>query len=223
MSEKLCPVCGCTTTRSKFCSDACFLQNRRERQSEYYKVNKEWILQKQKLAYSLKPKEPRYCSTCCTSLTSLVALYCSSCARKRKNKGNLRYMVGYYAKNKSRIQEYLKSYYEDNKEVLLENMRTYSKENPVISKACKQRHRALKRGATGSFTAEQIQARFDYFDNECRYCSKDLSEEVTTIDHMIPLSRGGTNWPSNLVPACASCNSRKGDKTYFEFCKYLAA
>jgi 5-methylcytosine-specific restriction endonuclease McrA len=32
------------------------------------------------------------------------------------------------------------------------------------------------------------------------------------VDHVIPLSRGGSNWPTNLVCACGQCNSRKCDK-----------
>jgi len=36
-----------------------------------------------------------------------------------------------------------------------------------------------------------------------------------TIDHVIPLSRGGSNDLSNLRPACYKCNLEKGDKIYF--------
>ncbi|KAL8515724.1 hypothetical protein ACS0TY_014416 [Phlomoides rotata] len=47
----------------------------------------------------------------------------------------------------------------------------------------------------------------------CQYCS---SNENLTIDHILPISRGG-NWTwENLVAACAKCNSRKGQKTLEE-------
>ena len=39
----------------------------------------------------------------------------------------------------------------------------------------------------------------------CAYCA----EPATTVDHVIPLSRGGDNYEGNLVPACRSCNSSK--------------
>lgn len=40
----------------------------------------------------------------------------------------------------------------------------------------------------------------------CAYCGDILP---TTVDHVIPVSRGGTNDRSNLVPACTSCNMEK--------------
>jgi len=43
----------------------------------------------------------------------------------------------------------------------------------------------------------------------CHYCGK---EPAGTIDHVIPVSQGGTNHPDNLVPACAACNYSKGSR-----------
>lgn len=45
----------------------------------------------------------------------------------------------------------------------------------------------------------------------CAYCG--ARPERMTIDHVIPLCQGGNNEPRNLVPACVSCNSRKGGRT----------
>ncbi|KAL3533378.1 hypothetical protein ACH5RR_006899 [Cinchona calisaya] len=44
----------------------------------------------------------------------------------------------------------------------------------------------------------------------CQYCS---SGEFLTIDHILPIARGGEWTWENLVTACAKCNSRKGQKT----------
>ncbi len=43
----------------------------------------------------------------------------------------------------------------------------------------------------------------------CGYCGK----EATTIDHILPRSRGGRNTWKNTVAACTVCNQRKGDRT----------
>lgn len=42
-------------------------------------------------------------------------------------------------------------------------------------------------------------------------------------DHLIPKSRGGSNEPENLVPACVVCNSTKGTRTPSEYGAYLLA
>lgn len=43
----------------------------------------------------------------------------------------------------------------------------------------------------------------------CAYCQ----EPATTIDHVLPRSRGGLNTWENLVACCRSCNNRKGSRT----------
>lgn len=45
----------------------------------------------------------------------------------------------------------------------------------------------------------------------CQYCNQHAPDGA--VDHVIPLSRGGSDELSNLVWACQSCNSSKGDKT----------
>ena len=41
------------------------------------------------------------------------------------------------------------------------------------------------------------------------------------VDHVIPLSKGGTNHLSNLVTACNSCNNHKSDKSYEDFVREI--
>ena len=50
----------------------------------------------------------------------------------------------------------------------------------------------------------------DHF--ECQYCGKHGNAKELTIDHVIPVSRGGDNSWENVVTACGPCNSKKGNK-----------
>lgn len=48
---------------------------------------------------------------------------------------------------------------------------------------------------------------------QCQYCGRIEPEERLTLDHVIPLSRGGKDHWTNVVVACRMCNNRKGSFT----------
>jgi 5-methylcytosine-specific restriction endonuclease McrA len=48
-------------------------------------------------------------------------------------------------------------------------------------------------------------------DYKCQYCMNKFKLKDLTIDHIVPRSRGGSNEPENLTPACRFCNQRKGN------------
>ncbi len=43
----------------------------------------------------------------------------------------------------------------------------------------------------------------------CHYCGEKSNPLELTMDHLIPISRGGKNNKGNVVPACKSCNNKK--------------
>ena len=51
----------------------------------------------------------------------------------------------------------------------------------------------------------------------CVYCATRLDQRTATLDHVVPLARGGAHDPGNLVVACGPCNRLKGDLLPFEF------
>ncbi|WP_434478590.1 HNH endonuclease [Gemmatimonas sp.] len=51
----------------------------------------------------------------------------------------------------------------------------------------------------------------------CVYCATHLDQRTATLDHVVPLARGGAHDPGNLVVACAPCNRLKSDLLPFEF------
>ncbi len=50
-------------------------------------------------------------------------------------------------------------------------------------------------------------------DHTCQYCNKVFGERDLTLDHVVPVSRGGKKTWENIVTACKSCNQRKANKT----------
>jgi 5-methylcytosine-specific restriction endonuclease McrA len=51
----------------------------------------------------------------------------------------------------------------------------------------------------------------------CHYCGEAIYSKHITKDHKIPVSKGGTDEASNIVPACRACNTDKGDSDYLEY------
>src|SRR6266581_3267148 len=75
--------------------------------------------------------------------------------------------------------------------------------------------RAHKRSSEGTYTAQDIQNLFKGQKGKCALCKQRLVKYE--VDHIIPLSRGGSNWPYNLQLLCPSCNRHKSNKLPHEF------
>lgn len=50
----------------------------------------------------------------------------------------------------------------------------------------------------------------------CYYCEQKFKPEELTMDHVIPIARGGKSTKKNCVPCCKECNTKKGYKTTAE-------
>ena len=67
-----------------------------------------------------------------------------------------------------------------------------------------------KRKKSVTFNRLSVFARDNF---QCSYCGIHCSPKKMTIDHVLPLSRGGQNRWTNVVAACGACNNKKGNKT----------
>lgn len=47
----------------------------------------------------------------------------------------------------------------------------------------------------------------------CHYCGRKFTFKELTMDHVVPIARGGTTSPGNVVPCCADCNKKKSVDT----------
>lgn len=88
-------------------------------------------------------------------------------------------------------------------------LRKWRRENPEKVLAQYSKRRALKLSAKGSFTGEEFKALCEFYGNCCLCCG---GNKPLTVDHVIPLSKGGRNSIENIQPLCGSCNSSKGVK-----------
>lgn len=77
-------------------------------------------------------------------------------------------------------------------------------------KAKRSRRRGRQYGSTSHFTWSEFMRVFLVFNRCCAYCEVMIVGQPDP-DHVVPLSRGGSNSITNILPACRVCNSDKRD------------
>lgn len=112
-----------------------------------------------------------------------------------------------YYKNIEKIKSKNKIWRDNNTDKILENNR---------------KRMLLKKGVIGTHTKKEwdsIKEKFDFNCVQCNINEKQLIEKWNgtnfgklTKDHIIPISKGGTDYISNIQPLCISCNAQKRDK-----------
>ena len=129
--------------------------------------------------------------------------------------------------NQDRIKAYNAQYRLDNKDAQAvrvakcyaaksehyrEKGRLWKQANPDMVKAMQHNRRARILGNGGKYTAKQWQALKAKYDYRCLMCQRQEPHIRLTVDHVIPVSKGGSSDISNLEPLCKSCNSKKHRK-----------
>lgn len=137
--------------------------------------------------------------------------FCFDCDRARQRE--------FYYRNRTKLLIQKKEHYEEFKPMYLERQVSYRKENkqkvkesfdkwfqknPDAIRAQSKKRKALLRGAGIKLVTRKEIKRL--LSQKCFYCETQMS---TQVDHVIPVSRGGTHSIGNLVGACASCNASK--------------
>ena len=98
--------------------------------------------------------------------------------------------------------------------------REWHANNPAKAKAKKARRRAAEATADGTITAADIRAQKKRQRGRCYWCSEKVGRDFH-VDHFVPLSKGGSNGPENVVIACPPCNLRKNNLLPSEFAGVL--
>jgi 5-methylcytosine-specific restriction endonuclease McrA len=110
------------------------------------------------------------------------------------------------------------AWYTANKAVVMERVREWNAANPEATRSRGRNYRARFKGAEGSHTGDDIKDLFIKQQGRCVYCNVKLGTGYH-VDHITALSKGGSNWPSNLQLTCADCNNRKRATDPIEFAR----
>lgn len=121
-----------------------------------------------------------------------------------------------YQTNRTIILESNAKWREENAEHMNALNSAWARNNPEKTRAKRARRRSLELAFMSSVDKDiSIEYRKAIKADPCKYCRR--QDDSMTVDHVVPLSKNGTDHWFNLVPACQSCNSSKGNKTLEEW------
>ena len=151
-------------------------------------------------------------------------------AQYERSRANLPHRVEarrkYQEEHKEQISEYKKrwagenedsvsvsrrKHYESNRDEVIARSKKWAENNPERVRQAKtnnlRKRRAARHASLGSFTAEEFKELCESYGNKCLACGD--TEAVLEADHVLPLTKGGSDSISNIQPLCGSCNRKK--------------
>lgn len=155
--------------------------------------------QRDRKARQAGPKPTRPCRECSSQIGEGRRRDAKFCSRKC--------IDDYRTKNVDRSE-----YLESTREVRAAYVREWRRSNPASTRVSRYRRRFLE--STGTISERDWSRLVNHFDGRCAYCGDKCD---VTLDHVVPLSRGGTNTIGNVLPACQPCNSSKHNKFLIEW------
>jgi 5-methylcytosine-specific restriction endonuclease McrA len=143
-----------------------------------------------------------YCKPCGDSTTRANLAANPERAKERRR--------AHYLANAEALRARAATYRDTERDTLRTRMRR--RLDPTRHRVSNARRRA--RQAEGDLSLQDWREILEAHEHRCAYCGTD---GMMTIEHMTPLSRGGSHTRGNVVPACLRCNLRKGTRTAEEF------
>jgi 5-methylcytosine-specific restriction endonuclease McrA len=151
-------------------------------------------------------------------------VYCSTYCRRAAwwilNPDALKQASARFRENHpERAREIARQAYEKHREIRLAQSALWARANQDRKSVAEARRRAAKLSAGGAGVDPAAWLGLvAAAEGRCTYCGE---VRPLTMDHRIPLIRGGRHEIENIIPACKPCNSRKHTRTEEEFRAFL--
>ncbi len=143
---------------------------------------------------------------------------CAPCAREmslkwqRKNLDKVRVNNAKWQRNNpDKVKEKNKKWRRENPDKVRGRTSRWQRENPSKANEKTRRYQSRKAIAGGSYSADEWEALVEHYGNRCLCCGR--TDVKIVVDHVVPVTKGGSSNIDNIQPLCQSCNSRKGTKT----------
>lgn len=208
--NKGCRCCSCVSAKASY--DRAYRERNharcRDRERRYYLAHRDDRLAYSRAWASRNPEKHR----------EYEAMYAQRHAAEIAGRKR-----AYAGARKDDLQEYLRAWRQTHREQTAnsareyrerhrlersEYMRGWHRRNPGARRAYRHNREARKRDLPGTHSAADVRAQYERQSGRCYYCQKVVVSGYH-VDHVIPLSKGGSNGPENIVIACADCNLRK--------------
>lgn len=147
---------------------------------------------------------------------------CENCIEGRRL-----YRAQEHLKNREKRLAKFREYHSKNKETILARKVIYNRENPEVGRVLHRKRKARLRNAPSEpYTTQQI---LDLYGTDCHLCHEPIDldaprvqgrqgwERGLNLEHVIPISRGGTNMINNVKPSHALCNMKKHAKVIYDY------
>lgn len=238
---KYCNKCSTEKPKSDFCKQArtkdglqsmCRACNRNYRAENKDTIKAYLIVYRSENKENLAEKSREYRSENKENIAAYQCAYIIDNAEKIAARHHAYYMDNrdsllaqareYQADNAEAISAKSRAYYIKNASSITAKQREYNKANPDKRAAHNRNRRAMKIAAEGTHNSADVKAIFEMQRGLCANCNAKLFKSGAKkyhVDHITPLSKGGSNWPSNLQCLCPTCNLRKNAKDPFDWAK----
>ena len=142
----------------------------------------------------------------CGASSSTHCVRCTECSKRRRRTAERE------RQRSAKARETKREWEKENKVRLKTTKRDWDKRNPEYRRLQRHARKARERNCVITLTRKEARSIL-LSATHCAYCARDLASLKRTLDHVVPLARGGAHSAENLAVACFSCNSAKQDRT----------